>query len=250
MEAESDGRLAEILAMTKTYVAKVRKETGSKQTVSREVADRLEALASRATAEAKTVHSATEGPGSLDTVKDLTELREIVAGCTLCKLHETRTQTVFGSGSSSAKLVFVGEAPGAKEDEQGKPFVGAAGKLLTKIIEAIDLKREDVYICNVLKCRPPGNRDPLIHEKELCEPYLIRQLELIKPKVICSLGNHATQTLLRTKDGIMGLRGKFHEYQGIPLMPTLHPAACLYTPSNKRYVWEDMKMVRDKYNES
>lgn len=169
---------------------------------------------------------------------------KIVRVCVKCRLAETRKQTVFGDGHPNADLVFVGEAPGADEDAQGKPFVGRAGQLLTGIIEAgMHLKRSNVYICNVLKCRPPNNRDPRPDEKEMCEPYLIEQLALIKPKVICALGTHAAQTLLKTDTSIGRLRGKWHFYHGIPLRATYHPAYLLRNPADKRKTWDDVLEV-------
>lgn len=164
--------------------------------------------------------------------------------CQLCSLGKTRTHLVFGVGNPNADLVFVGEAPGRDEDMKGEPFVGKAGQLLTKIIEAIDLKREDVYICNVIKCRPPENRNPLPEEIEACEPFLIKQIEVIKPKVICALGKFAAQTLLKTESPISALRGSFQDYHGVPLMPTYHPAFLLRNPKMKRQVWEDMQLIQ------
>jgi len=174
----------------------------------------------------------------------LEELAEMVRGCTRCGLSATRTQTVFGQGSATAELVFVGEAPGEQEDRQGVPFVGRAGDLLTDIIvKGMKLRREDVYICNVLKCRPPGNRDPEVEEVHFCEPYLLRQLELLKPKVICALGRHAAQTLLRTDAPTGRLRGRWHDYHGIPFRVTYHPAYLLRKPQEKRKAWEDIQEV-------
>jgi uracil-DNA glycosylase family 4 len=165
--------------------------------------------------------------------------------CSRCKLHRLgRTQIVFGVGNPNADLMFVGEAPGADEDIQGEPFVGRAGQLLTKIIEAIGMKREDVYIANVLKCRPPGNRNPEPDEVEQCEPFLLRQIDTIKPKVIVALGKFAAQCLLKTSDPITRLRGREYKYRDAILMPTYHPAYLLRTPSAKREVWEDMKRVK------
>ena len=160
-------------------------------------------------------------------------------------LGKTRTNLVFGVGDPMAKLMFVGEALGRDEDLQGEPFVGRAGQLLTKIIEAISMKRSDVYIANVLKCRPPENRNPLPEEIVLCMPYLIKQIEIIQPKVLCALGTFAAQTLLSTKAPVGTLRGKFHEYKGIPMMVTYHPAYLLRNPNDKAKVWDDMKKVRD-----
>jgi DNA polymerase len=165
--------------------------------------------------------------------------------CTRCKLHTLgRQQIVFGVGNPSADLMFVGEAPGGDEDIQGIPFVGRAGQLLTKIIEAIGLKRDDVYIANVIKCRPPGNRNPEPDEVETCEPFLFRQIDIIGPRVIVALGTFAAKTLLKTQDPISRLRGRVYEYRGAKLVPTFHPAFLLRSPERKRDVWEDMKKVR------
>ncbi|HTM02595.1 MAG TPA: uracil-DNA glycosylase [Vicinamibacterales bacterium] len=170
---------------------------------------------------------------------------DIGPDCSRCKLHTLgRKQVVFGVGNPNADLMFVGEAPGADEDIQGEPFVGRAGQLLTKIIEAIGLKREDVYIANVIKCRPPGNRNPEPDEVEQCEPFLFRQVDTIKPKVIVALGKFAAQCLLRTDTPITRIRGKEFAYRDAILMPTYHPAYLLRNPSAKRDVWEDMKRVR------
>ncbi len=175
---------------------------------------------------------------------EISSLRAQVEKCKLCaELAKTRNKVVFGSGSAAARLVFVGEAPGADENEQGLPFVGRAGQLLTKIIEAMGLTREQVFICNVLKCRPPNNRPPAPKEVENCRSFLKRQLELIRPKVIVALGNHAVKALLGIEQGISGLRGTFQEYEGIPVMCTYHPAYLLRSPGEKRKVWEDMKKV-------
>src|SRR5260221_1520419 len=175
----------------------------------------------------------------------LTAVRADIGDCTRCKLHaQGRTQIVFGVGNPEAELMFVGEAPGADEDVQGVPFVGRAGQLLTKIIEAIDLKRDDVYIANVIKCRPPGNRNPEQDEVDTCEPFLFQQIDIIKPKVVVALGTFAARALLRTLDPISRLRGRVFEYRGAKLIPTFHPAYLLRNPSSKREVWEDMKLVR------
>jgi DNA polymerase len=171
--------------------------------------------------------------------------------CSRCKLHTLgRKQIVFGVGNPNADLMFVGEAPGADEDIQGEPFVGRAGQLLTKIIEAIGLKREDVYIANVIKCRPPGNRNPEPDEVEQCEPFLFRQIDTIKPKVIVALGKFAAQCLLKTDEPISRLRGREYQYRDAILMPTFHPAYLLRNPSSKREVWDDMKRVRDILNQT
>lgn len=177
----------------------------------------------------------------------LAAVREDVGDdCSRCKLHTLgRKQVVFGVGNPEADLMFVGEAPGADEDEQGIPFVGRAGQLLTKIIEAIGLRRSDVYIANVIKCRPPGNRNPEPDEVETCEPFLFSQIDVIKPRVIVALGKFAAQALLRTDAPISRLRGRVYEYRGAKLIPTFHPAYLLRNPSSKREVWEDMKVVRE-----
>ncbi len=173
----------------------------------------------------------------------LTEIRNALGDCRRCPLCKTRTNLVFGEGNVHAGLVFVGEAPGADEDMQGRPFVGKAGQLLTRIIVAMGLQRQDVYICNILKCRPPGNRNPRPEEIAACEPFLIRQLQTIRPKMICALGTFSAHTLLKTEVPISALRGRFHSYQGIPLMPTYHPAYLLRNPGAKRQVWEDVQMI-------
>ncbi len=171
--------------------------------------------------------------------------QEIGPACTRCKLHQLgRTQVVFGVGHPNADLMFVGEAPGADEDLQGEPFVGKAGQLLTRIIEAIGLTRDQVYIANVIKCRPPGNRNPEPDEVERCEPFLFRQIDAIKPRVIVALGKFAAQSLLKTTDPITRLRGRVYSYRGASLIPTFHPAYLLRYPSAKREVWEDMKKAR------
>ena len=177
------------------------------------------------------------------TESSLENLELEVLSCKNCQLHKTRTNVVFGSGNPKVQLVFVGEAPGYEEDMQGLPFVGRAGKLLTKIIEAMKLKRKDVYIANILKCRPPNNRNPLPTEILACENYLVRQLEILKPKVVCTLGKFAAQTLLRTEEPISKMRGKFYTYHGIKVMPTFHPAYLLRNPQEKRLVWHDMKKI-------
>jgi len=179
----------------------------------------------------------------------LAAVRADIGDCTRCKLHGLgRKQIVFGVGNPDADLMFVGEAPGGDEDIQGIPFVGRAGQLLTKIIEAIGLTRDDVYIANVIKCRPPQNRNPEQDEVDTCEPFLFRQIDIIKPKVIVALGTFAARTLLRTLDPISRLRGRVYDYRGAKLVPTFHPAYLLRTPSSKRDVWEDMKLVRKLLN--
>jgi DNA polymerase len=175
----------------------------------------------------------------------LPAIREDIGDCTRCKLHALgRQQIVYGVGNPAADLMFVGEAPGADEDIQGVPFVGRAGQLLTKIIEAINLKRDDVYIANVIKCRPPGNRNPDPDEVDACEGFLFRQIDSIQPKVIVALGTFAAKALLKTQDPISRLRGRIYDYRGAKLIPTFHPAFLLRSPDRKRDVWEDMKKVR------
>jgi uracil-DNA glycosylase len=175
----------------------------------------------------------------------LTEIREDIGDCTRCKLcRQGRTQIVFGVGNPRAELMFVGEAPGFDEDQQGEPFVGRAGQLLTKIIEAIGLKREDVYIANVIKCRPPENRNPEPDEVASCEPFLFRQIDAIKPRVIVALGTFAAHALLKTTTPISRLRGHAYQYRGAQLIATFHPAFLLRSPERKRDTWEDMKKVR------
>jgi DNA polymerase len=183
---------------------------------------------------------------SLTPVEALSALRtEIGPLCTRCKLCELgRRQVVFGVGNPKARLMFVGEAPGEDEDRQGEPFVGRAGQLLTKIIEAISLTREQVYIANVIKCRPPGNRNPEPDEVAACEPFLFEQIAIVRPRVIVALGKFAAQCLLRSTDPITRLRGREFEYRGATLIPTFHPAYLLRNPPAKREVWEDMKKVR------
>jgi DNA polymerase len=178
----------------------------------------------------------------------LGELHDAYAECQRCALGSTRTKFVFGVGNPNAKVMFVGEAPGRDEDRQGEPFVGAAGQLLNKILAAIEFKREDVYIANILKCRPPGNRNPEPLEIASCEPILRRQIELIRPVILCSLGSFAAKTMLGTTEGISKLRGRLHEYRGIPLVPTFHPAALLRNPAWKKPTWEDVQMLRREYD--
>jgi DNA polymerase len=180
-----------------------------------------------------------------DLPDDLGTLARMVSECRKCGLCSTRTNTVFADGTPRARLVFIGEAPGRDEDLRGLPFVGRAGQLLDKMIAAIDLKREDVYICNVLKCRPPENRTPAPDEVEQCLPYLEQQLMLVRPALICALGLSAVQALLKTKASMASMRGRTFEYRGIPLIPTYHPAALLRNPGLKREAWEDMQRVRD-----
>jgi DNA polymerase len=178
----------------------------------------------------------------------LDAVRDDLGDCRRCKLHEHRTTIVFGEGNPQARLFFVGEGPGAEEDATGRPFVGRAGQLLDKIIAAIGLAREDVYIANIVKCRPPGNRVPERDEVETCEPFLFRQLAFVRPDVIVALGSPAFQCLFRTRESITRARGEWRDWNGIRVMPTFHPAFLLRSPDKKREVWEDMKKVRDYLN--
>ena len=183
-----------------------------------------------------------KGKGAL-----LEQVRNNLGECTRCKLHPHRKNIVFGTGNPEAQLVFVGEGPGGEEDIQGKPFVGRAGQLLTRIINSINLTRDEVYIANIIKCRPPQNRNPEPDEIKACEPFLIQQLDAIQPKIICALGTFAAQTLLETDERISRLRGRFISYRGSKLIATFHPAYLLRNPQKKRDVWEDMKVIRKEY---
>jgi DNA polymerase len=173
----------------------------------------------------------------------LEDIRADIGDCKRCKLCRSRTHIVFGSGNPNARLVFVGEGPGYDEDQQGEPFVGAAGQLLTRIIQAIRMKREDVYICNIVKCRPPGNRVPEPDEVRTCLPFLERQIAAVAPEMICALGATAARTLLDTEAPISRLRGRIHDFNGTKLLPTYHPAYLLRNPEKKRDVWDDMKLL-------
>ena len=181
---------------------------------------------------------------SVPLIWTLTSIREDIGDCTRCKLATLgRKQVVFGVGNANADLMFVGEAPGADEDVQGVPFVGRAGQLLTKMIEAMGFQRDDVYIANVVKCRPPENRNPEPDEIESCEPFLFRQIETVKPKVIVALGAFAAKTLLRSAEPISKLRGQVYDYHGVQLIPTFHPSFLLRSPGQKKYAWDDLKMA-------
>ncbi len=182
-------------------------------------------------------------PAVSDKKTALAELEKKFKSCTLCPLSATRTNVVFGAGNSAARLMFIGEAPGFDEDRQALPFVGAAGQLLTKIIQAMKLTREEVYIANCLKCRPPQNRNPLPEEIAACNPVLSEQIRIIQPEIICALGKFAAQTLLQTEEPISRLRGRFFDWNGTKLMPTFHPAYLLRNPGDKKLVWEDMKKI-------
>lgn len=178
------------------------------------------------------------------------DIRTEIGECTRCPLHMKRTNVVHTEGNRQARLMFVGEAPGADEDAQARPFVGRAGQLLTKIIEALGMKREEVLIGNVNRCRPPGNRPPTFDEASMCKPFILREIAIVQPEVIVTLGNTAIQNLLGAKQGITKLRGKFQDYKGIKVMPTYHPAFLLRDPSKKKETWEDLKKVREYLNRS
>ncbi|HEV3030227.1 MAG TPA: uracil-DNA glycosylase [Polyangia bacterium] len=245
-EARVDAR-AELRAL----VGQVRTNLGARQRAGlmgvplRPTARKASAVPAPADAKA----AATSVPPSSPTLPDepgergLAVVREDLGDCKRCKLAPTRTNLVFGVGNPNAHLVFVGEAPGADEDAQGEPFVGKAGQLLTKMIEAMGYAREDVYICNILKCRPPGNRNPEPDEIEKCEPFLKGQLAALRPRVIVALGKFAAQCLLRDDTPISRLRGSFRSYEGIQLMPTFHPAYLLRDPTKKKEAWADLKAV-------
>ncbi|NVM20495.1 MAG: uracil-DNA glycosylase [Desulfobacterales bacterium] len=182
--------------------------------------------------------------------EDLEMIRNDLGECRRCKLYKGRRHVVFGEGNPRAKLVLVGEGPGYEEDIQGSPFVGQAGQLLTRILKSINLTRQEVYICNIIKCRPPGNRDPEPDEIAACTPFLRRQIRAIRPKFICALGTFAAQTLLETNTPISNLRGRFHTYEDILLLPTYHPAFLLRNPGKKRDVWMDVQMLQEAYEKT
>jgi DNA polymerase len=237
-DERADAELLEVIELAKEFLEQEKRRGLQNAMVGRETWAAFEAAISQ-TGEAER---------RKDSAAMLDDLAALTNNCTKCHLAATRTHVVFGEGNPFAKLVFVGEAPGADEDAQGLPFVGKAGQLLTKIIEAIKLKRSNVYICNVLKCRPPGNRTPTSQEIECCVPFLLKQLDAIRPKLICALGNVAAQTLLRTKTPMNRLRGRFHKFGDILLVPTYHPAALLRNPDYKRYVWEDVQLIQGEYD--
>lgn len=237
----SDTELRSLLSSLRGYLGELR-ETG------------VEGLPFAATAAGQVTASATPEPLPLKGEESMSDVGSPVpesvedvlhdlGDCRRCALGAGRTRLVFGVGNPEARIVFVGEAPGRDEDLQGEPFVGEAGQLLTRIIQAMGFDREEVYICNVLKCRPPGNRNPLPAEIEACQPFLLRQIKAVGPEVIVALGTFAAQTLLAVREPISMLRGRFHDYHGIPLMPTFHPAYLLRNPAMKREVWNDMKAV-------
>jgi len=191
------------------------------------------------------IELATTAPSLSKSSETLEQIWTDIGECTRCGLCEGRTQVVNTHGNRNARLMFVGEAPGADEDAQGKPFVGRAGQLLTKMIEAMGMKRENVIIGNVNRCRPPGNRQPTLEEAAICRPFLFREIAAIQPEVIVVMGNTALRNLLEEREGISRVRGKFRDFRGIKVMPTFHPAYLLRDPSKKRETWEDLKMVRD-----
>ena len=178
-------------------------------------------------------------------ILSLEEIRKELGDCKRCKLHRTRRTIVFGEGNEKATLMFIGEGPGYDEDVQGRPFVGRAGQLLTKIIQSINIQREEVYIANIIKCRPPQNRNPEPDEIQSCHPFLMKQIMAIQPKIICALGTFSAQTLLKTDTKISALRGKFYDLEGIKVIPTYHPAFLLRNPERKKEVWEDMKKIAE-----
>jgi len=186
-----------------------------------------------------------ENSFSSPTPQTLEEVQKELGDCRRCKLHRTRRTIVFGEGDEKATLMFIGEGPGYDEDLQGRPFVGKAGQLLTKIIQSIHLQREEVYIANIIKCRPPQNRNPEPDEIESCYPFLMKQIQAIRPKIICALGTFAAQTLLNTNAKITGLRGRVFDFTGIKVFPTYHPAFLLRNPERKREVWEDVKQISE-----
>jgi uracil-DNA glycosylase family 4 len=183
--------------------------------------------------------------GTQPEIPTLADVRKELGDCKRCKLHRTRKTIVFGEGNQEAALMFIGEGPGYDEDVQGRPFVGKAGQLLTKIIESINLSREEVYITNIIKCRPPQNRNPEPDEIESCNPFLMKQIRVIQPKIICALGTFSAQTLLKTDTKITALRGKLYDLEGIKVIPTYHPAFLLRNPDRKKEVWEDMKKIEE-----
>jgi len=210
-----------------------------------EVPRRKTSPAGPAAADSLFKEAATTAPSLAKSSETLEQIWTDIGECTRCGLCEGRTQVVNTHGNRNARLMFVGEAPGADEDAQGKPFVGRAGQLLTKMIEAMGMKREDVIIGNVNRCRPPGNRQPTLEEAAICRPFLFREIAAIQPEVIVVMGNTALRNLLEEREGISRVRGKFRDFRGIKVMPTFHPAYLLRDPSKKRETWEDLKMVRD-----
>jgi len=239
MESTKENPADELLALVRSLKAQIQSESDAGKTPAY-----LCMTGGPAALDTPTVDkSQAQGRPSPRKALTLGEVKKELGDCQRCSLGRVRTNIVFGEGNPKAEIVFVGEAPGGDEDIQGRPFVGRAGQLLTRIIAAMGLKRDDVYICNILKCRPPGNRNPKPEEIAACEPFLIRQLEAINPRVICALGTFAAHTLLKTDVPITLLRGKFHAYHGIQLMPTYHPAYLLRNPGAKKQVWEDVQKI-------
>ncbi len=206
-----------------------------------------EAIINKQSYEAKETVVVEKTPVTTPTYKTLDEHRAVICDCQKCALSKSRNNFVYGIGNPNADLLIIGEAPGAKEDALGEPFVGASGQLLDKMLAAIQLSRQTVYIANILKCRPPENRNPLPEERELCFPYLHQQIELIKPKLICTFGLVSSQALLDTTASLGDLRNKWHEFKGLPVMVTYHPALLLRNPHFKRDAWEDMKKLKARY---
>jgi uracil-DNA glycosylase len=237
---EAQRRLGAELYLTAAPAAVEERPAGRAATVAERRPERPPARPSREAEDRELPAAPSDPPAALQA------LAEEASRCVKCRLCRTRTNVVFGTGSVGAELAFVGEAPGRNEDLQGEPFVGEAGQLLDKIIAAMGLERSEVYICNMVKCRPPSNRQPSPDEIAACEPFLIEQLDLVRPKVIVALGSVAAQALLRTEESIGRLRGKFFRYHDIEVMPTYHPAYLLRTPQAKRVVWEDMQKVQEK----
>ncbi|MGD1152778.1 MAG: uracil-DNA glycosylase [Syntrophales bacterium] len=239
MESIKENPADELLALVRSLKAQIQSEIDAGKTPAYLCMTGEPAALDTSAAEKSQAQSRTSPRKELT----LGDVKKELGDCQRCSLGRVRTNIVFGEGNPKAEIVFVGEAPGGDEDIQGRPFVGRAGQLLTRIIAAMGLKRDDVYICNILKCRPPGNRNPRPEEIAACEPFLIRQLEAINPRVICALGTVATRTLLKTDVPITVLRGKFHSYHGIQLMPTYHPAYLLRNAGAKKQVWEDVQKI-------
>ena len=242
----SDSDSATLHASLGAYLDELRESGVEGFPVDNESETRLELSRKAEPARHQVAAVASSKTSDADHHETLDKIRKNLGDCQRCKLGATRKNLVFGVGNPQARLVFVGEGPGADEDAKGEPFVGDAGKMLNRIITAMEIKREDVYICNVVKCRPPGNRNPEPDEIEACSPFLLRQLMSVKPEVVVALGKFASQTLLETKEPISKLRGKFRDFHGIPLMPTYHPSYLLRTGGNSDSfwdVWGDMTQV-------
>lgn len=231
--------------MPKELKAELKKTVGQARAILEDL-QRLGLSEVYATATQKESEAAIQAGLPREAAESLTRIVDDLGECRRCALAEHRSKIVFGSGNPDADIVFIGEAPGRDEDRTGEPFVGEAGRLLDRILMAMGLQRTDVYICNVVKCRPPDNRDPQGDEISACEPFLLRQLDTIRPRVIVTLGNFATRTLTRSDTAMSRLRGEWQSYRNTPLMPTYHPAYLLRSPVSKREVWEDMKAVLKK----